>query len=366
MIIDGHAYCFPPLDGASGFPAVNDHLRYLQREMAEHHQPVWRLRDHAPGDNEALADPADRSLGGLKEVNFRSGGFGRFAWSVRGDEYAKQYLPPYCQDLSHPPDLLVAQMDYVGIDRAVLHASPIMGFLNDYLADCVRRYPARLLALASVKEWEIEQDPEAAVAEVVRAYRLGLHGYQFILDTRYRHGITGSWDGPRLRTFWDGVVALGKPIFFTLNAWPRATVEDYLGQLKTWRGWLERYPQAVAVHTHGFPWRLFRHGDRLHLPGTLFEPFRASSARLQLLFPISLGNIWDFPYAELRPTIVELVDTLGSDRLIYGTDMPNVERFCNYRQTLDTFRVHCRGLIPDEDIANIIGGTAARLFGLGA
>ena len=101
-------------------------------------------------------------------------------------------------------------------------------------------------------------------------------------------------------------------------------------------------------------------------PGALFDPFRASSARLQLLFPISLGNIWDFPYAELRPTIVELVDTLGSDRLIYGTDMPNVERFCNYRQTLDTFRVHCRGLIPDEDIANIIGGTAARLFGLGA
>ncbi len=364
MIIDGHAYCFPPLDEASGFPTAKDHLRYLQREMADHHQPVWRLRDRAPGDNAALADPADRSLGGLREVNFRSGGFGRFVWTVNGDDYAKQYLPPYCRDLGHPPEMLVAQMDYVGIDRAVLHANPIMGMLNDYLADCVRRYPSRLLALASVKEWALEQDPDAAVAEVARAYRQGLHGYQFILNARYRHGVSEPWDGPRLRPFWDGVVALGKPIFFTLSAWPRPTIEDYLGQLRIWRGWLERYPRAVAVHTHGFPWRLFRHGNRLRLPEAVFEPFRASSARLQLLFPINVGNIWDFPYTELHPTIVQLVDTLGSDRLMYGTDMPNVERFCNYRQTLDTFRVHCRGLLADEDIANIIVGTAARLFGL--
>jgi hypothetical protein len=30
----------------------------------------------------------------------------------------------------------------------------------------------------------------------------------------------------------------------------------------------------------------------------------------------------------------------------------------------DTFRVHCRGLISDADIDNIVGGTAAQLFRL--
>ncbi|MBI3455061.1 MAG: amidohydrolase family protein [Candidatus Rokubacteria bacterium] len=364
MIIDGHAYCFPPLGEANGFATAREHLRYLQREMADHHQPVWRLSDRAPGDNTRLADPADRSLGGLREVGFRAGGFGRFVWTVDGQPYAKQYLPPYCADLSHSPEQLVAQMDYAGIDRAVLHANPIMGLLNDYLAACVRRFPDRLLALASIREWEIEKDPEGAAAEVARAYALGLQGYQFILNSRHRHGVTDPWDGPRVRPFWDRVVALGKPVFFTLSAWPRPTVEDYLGQLRIWRGWLERYPQAAAVHTHGFPWRLFRHENRLRLPEAVFEPFQHASARLQLLFPIALGNVWDFPYRELHPTIAQLVDTLGSDRLMYGTDMPNVERFCTYRQTLDAFRVHCRGLLRDEDIANIVGGTAARLFGL--
>jgi predicted TIM-barrel fold metal-dependent hydrolase len=364
MIIDGHAYCFPPLGEASGFPTAREHLRYLQREMADHHQPVWRLRDRAPGDNATLADPADRTLAGLRDVGFRAGGHGRFVWTVNGAEYAKQYLPPYLTDLSHPPEMLVAQMDHVGVDRAVLHANPIMGMLNGYLAECVRRFPDRLLALASIAEWEIEKDPEARVAEVARAYADGLHGYQFIMNARYRHGVTASWDGPGCRAFWDGVAALGKPIFFTLSAWPRPTVDDYVAQLRTWRGWLERYPGVPTVHTHGFPWRLFRDGGRLRLPAALFEPFLVSTAKLQLLFQISLGNIWDYPYPELATAVAQLVDTLGSDRLMWGTDMPNVERFCNYRQTLDTFRVHCRGLISDADIDNIVGGTAAQLFRL--
>ena len=93
MIVDGHAYCFPPLGDANGFPSVREHLRYVQREMADHHQPVWRLADRAPGDNATLADPADRTLAGLREVGFAAGGHGRFVWTVDGHAYAKQYLP---------------------------------------------------------------------------------------------------------------------------------------------------------------------------------------------------------------------------------------------------------------------------------
>jgi len=366
MIIDAHAYCFPPLGEANGFPTVQDRLRYLQREMADHHQPAWRLRDRALGDNSMLADPQDKTLQGLKEVNFRPGGYGRFVWTVEGEDYAKQYLPPYLTSLSHPPEMLVAQMDYVGIDRAVLHAHPIMGFINDYLADCVQSYPDRLLALANIPEWKIEREPEGMIAEVERAYSKGLHGLQFSVHNRYRYGVTESWDAPACRLFWDGVVALGFPIFFTICApCPGSTVEDYLEQLRIWQGWLTRYRDVSVILTHGFPWRSFLFKDGLHLPDALFEPFRNSSAKLELLFQISLGNVWDYPYRELHPTIVQLVETLGSDRLMWGTDMPNVERFCNYRQNLETFQTHCQGVISDRDINNIIGGTAARLFNIG-
>ena len=51
---------FLPLGEANGFPSAAEHLRYVQREMADHHQPVWRLHDRARvGDNSMLADPDD-------------------------------------------------------------------------------------------------------------------------------------------------------------------------------------------------------------------------------------------------------------------------------------------------------------------
>ena len=131
MIVDAHAYCFPPLGEANGFPSAREHLRYVQREMADHHQPVRRLTDRAPGQNEMLADPRDRTLRGLREVGFRAGGHGRFVWTVDGHEYAKQYLPPALADLAHPPEMLVAQMDYAGVDRALLHTDHVMGEHHD-------------------------------------------------------------------------------------------------------------------------------------------------------------------------------------------------------------------------------------------
>jgi predicted TIM-barrel fold metal-dependent hydrolase len=362
MIVDAHAYCFPPLGQANGFPTAEDHLRYLQRMIASHRQAPWRLKDHAMGDNAALANLNDLTIQGVRDVNFRAGGYGRFVWTVNGDDYAKQYLPPTLTDLSCPPEMLIAQMDYVGIDYALLHANPIMGLLNDFVADCVVRYPDRLRALAAVPEWKIDSEPDQWIAEVARAYDRGLNGLQFISDSRFRHGVHQSWDQGGCRTFWDGVVALGKPIFFTLHTWP--TLPEYFDQLRIWSGWLSRYPDVPVVHTHGFPWGLLRDGATIRLPDALFEPFRASKAKLELLFPITIGHIWDYPYREVQPAIVELVRRLGADRLMWGTDMPNVERHCNYRQTVDMFRVHCRDLIGPGEMRDILGGTCARLLRL--
>ncbi|HIN59822.1 MAG TPA: hypothetical protein EYM88_06895 [Gammaproteobacteria bacterium] len=76
------------------------------------------------------------------------------------------------------------------------------------------------------------------------------------------------------------------------------------------------------------------------------------------------GGVFDYPYVEFQRVVSQLVEKLGSERLMWGTDMPNVERFCNYRQTLDTFRVHCAGVIDDRDLENILGRTAADFFSI--
>ena len=82
---------------------------------------------------------------------------------------------------------------------------------------------------------------------------------------------------------------------------------------------------------------------------------------MQLLFPIQIGGMWEYPWAEAEPTVGECVGKIGAERLAWGTDMPMVGRFCTYRQALDQYRSHCRFLSHDEREA-ILGGTAAKLI----
>jgi hypothetical protein len=45
--------------------------------------------------------------------------------------------------------------------------------------------------------------------------------------------------------------------------------------------------------------------------------------------------------------------------------MPNVERFCTYRQSLDYVRRHCGFLSPGE-MEQFLGGNLARVFAISA
>jgi predicted TIM-barrel fold metal-dependent hydrolase len=125
---------------------------------------------------------------------------------------------------------------------------------------------------------------------------------------------------------------------------------------------MERYPQSNAVITHGFPWRSFLAGNRIVLPPAIWDVFRSPRCYMQLLFPIQLGGMWEYPWAEAEPTVQECVEKIGADRLIWGTDMPMVGRFCTYRQALNQYRLHCNFLSDGEREA-ILGGTAATLIG---
>ena len=367
MIFDGHAYCWPPLTGRAGFATEAQLQRHLQLAMANHFQPVWRARDRAPGDNSSLIDPTRGTrLDALKDVGFHAAEHGRFEWTVDGERYVKQYFPPSIADMSYSPESLVAEMDYAGVDKALLHRTPYVGIGNEFTAECVRRVPDRLLGLAHTPEWLVGDEPDASIARVEHAVReLGLSGLQFLPGQLRGFGDTESWDRESFRPFWDGVARLGVPIFFSFGSTtpPDATGPEnhFLASLKTLLGWMERYPDTKVVITHGLAWPTFIGDDRIDLPEEVWVPFENPNAHLQLLFPIGLGGVWDYPMPQVRPAIEECVRRIGADRLIWGTDMPIVLRFWTYRQNIDFIRRYCDFLSPQE-LAQILGGTVDRLL----
>ena len=378
MIYDGHAYCFPDQRGNGGFEDPDEFRRHLQLGMAAHFQTAWRARDRAPADSTGLADPdMPWSFEALREARFRAADHGRFEWTVDGEDYFKQVMPPSVTDMTYPADRLVAEMDYAGVDRALLHRSPYLGISNDFIADCVRQYPHRIQGLAHVREWLVLPRPEECIAEVRRAVTdLGLSGLQFLTYYPRVYGQAEDWDGGGFTPFWDAVADLGVPVFFSLGGWagktgsvaigPIAALDAYLAQLWIIGRWMDRYADVPVVLTHGFSWRMFTEGDTMVLPDEVFDsaPIENPNFHLQLLFAIALGGDWDYPMHEVQPALETLTRRIGAERLIWGTDIPMVMRFYTYRQSLDHILGYSDFLSAQEKDL-IVGGNVARLMGVG-
>ncbi len=58
-----------------------------------------------------------------------------------------------------------------------------------------------------------------------------------------------------------------------------------------------------------------------------------------------------------------MVEHLGADHLLYGTDMPFQNRHCTYRQSRDHIEKYCT-FLSQEQRDLIMGGTAARILKL--
>ena len=371
MIYDGHAYCFPDLRGDGGFPDPAEFNRHLQQGIARHFQPVWRSSDRAAADNSGLVDPSGGwTFDALRDAQFRPAGYGRFEWTAGGEDYVKQYMPPSVVDMSYSAESLVAEMDYAGVDMALLHRTPYLGISNEFIADCVQRFPDRLQGLAYVEEWLVQPEPDASIRKLERAIgELGLVGLQFLPDHLALYGQSDEWDGPGYRPFWDAVAGLDIPVFITpsfrsLVTEGDSSLEGFRSQLDVVRRWMETYPDIPVVLIHGLGWRMFVDGDTLSIPDEVIDalPLDNPNFNLQLLFAIFLGGIWDYPMLQIRPTMEKLSQRVGVDRLMWGTDIPMVMRFYTYRQSREHLRLCC-DFLTRADVDLILGGNMERLMG---
>lgn len=289
-------------------------------------------------------------------------------WVVHPQGYRYPLLPTF-----YEVDAKLQHMDRLGIDVAVMSIAPTLFFYwtdprttlefcqmaNEELAAFVRQGHNRLSGMATVPL----QDPEAAAAELRRAVQdLGLRGA--LIGTSVEQE---PLDAARLEPFFAAAEALDVPVvlhpyyvgmrpefadFYLTNLVGNPLDTTVAAARLIFSGFLDRHPRlkVVLVHAGGFlPYQIGRldHGFRVRpeAQGRIQQP---PSAYLRRFY-------FDTITHAARP-LQFLVDLVGADRVMVGTDIP-------FDMADDQFAVHLAALPPEARI-QVSGQTAIDLFQL--
>jgi predicted TIM-barrel fold metal-dependent hydrolase len=362
MIIDSHAHVFEDWHGACGHASRAVHLKYLQKNMTRPAAAVLRARDGARIDAGALFRAGHNGWSGLTDVDFRIGANGQLLFTVDGEDFYVQYMPVGMQSFVAPPELMLAQMAYAGVDRCILQAGGAYGAMNDYNAFAQRAQPQKFFALMNLDEGALDR-PET-LREAERAHRdLGLRGLYYGLDGLARHDFEKPFTDPSFAAFWDLIASWKIPVFIEMPAVPGYDAASYVANLARLDGLLERHKHLRFLLVMGPPVGFFAKSGRWELPDAVARTYRRDNLMLELTYPISWGGVWDYPYPEAQALIRGLRDLFGAAKLVWGSDMPNVERFCTYAQSLDYIRRYCDFLTPREK-DQVLGANVAEMCGL--
>jgi predicted TIM-barrel fold metal-dependent hydrolase len=359
-IIDSHAHVFPFLGESTGFASVEEHLATLQWAVRQHVQPTLRKRDNSRVTEQTLLRLPCVGRSSLTDVGFRVGKYGRVEWEANGEELYLQYMPPLLADMTSPPELLLALMDHAGVSMAVLHNDSIYGKLNDLFASCTARWPDRFIALANVDVAPNNRGTQCATLD--RALdELGHRGLFFKTDDFFMHDFAEDSFGAEYRPFWDHVASRKIPVYWQVTGVPVPSLENTLRIWQGFVGWLAAYPEVPVVLVGGLPWEF---AGREKVPDFVRQALHDFPILIEIVYPIQKGGVFRYPFAECREAARFLYEEYGPARIVWGSDAPNVERYCSYRQSheyLDTYE-----FLSDEDRRLILGGNLERLFGLGA
>jgi predicted TIM-barrel fold metal-dependent hydrolase len=360
MIIDCHAHVFTHWIGACGHATRDIHNRYLQRMITRTAASTFRARDWARADTTALYRTDDAGWSGLTDVDFRVGRFGQLEFTHDGEDHVIQYMPVGMQEMTAPPELMLAQMMYAGVDRCLLQAGGAYGAMTEMNAFAQQQYPDRITGLMHVDEAMAGTEPE--LAKVDHAFEgLKLRGLYFNVESLARHGFPWPLDAKEMAPFGDKLARLGVVLCLELSSAPTYDEAGYMGHIVALRRILARHRDLKVHLAMSPPVAFFARNGRYEFPDDLAALYRHEALMLEVMFPITYGGVWDYPYPEAQALVESLRDQLGAEKLMWGSDMPNVERFCTYRQSLDYVRKYCPFLTSREKDL-ILGDNCAAFY----
>ncbi len=257
---------------------------------------------------------------------------------------------PWHGVLEGPPevtgDQMVAAMDAAGVDGAILvSAFTMYRYDASYARQVHQRHAGRFALVKPV-------DPsDPGVGEIIADWKR-TSGAVAIRMLLARAGLAADADDPGINRVLSTAARLSLPVNLHIA-----------GRLDQGIALIQRNPDTQIVVDH----------LGLVQPMSPPKPAEPWSELEQVLALAQCPNVAmkitgactlsleDYPYRDIWDPVCRMIDAFGVDRCLWGTDWTRAVAFLTFSQGVDAFRQTQR--ISESDKAELMGGTAARVYG---
>jgi predicted TIM-barrel fold metal-dependent hydrolase len=357
MIIDNHVHLFPDQAGTAGYEDLATHGKELQKKVGR----LWRDRmvtSHT--DLKYIPEPGE-------DVGFSVGKYGKWQWTKHGETCWMLRGPVALENMVHSPEQVLAQMDAVCVDMAVLEG----GYMEpnyertQFVPQIIKKWPDRFIGTVSI-QYDLTQSDEYLQGEILK-----------LTEAVEEHGFKGLFsalpkgqpvDDPRCDPLWKEAARLGVPVCIDTGLNSR---EDYMAEIRSIESVCRRFPELNVIDGHvGGNLRNPKDPEYVDNPREFFDLFKLGNFYLEfgcvLIFErwSTWGRDYEYPYRRHEQFLRTAYENFGARNLIWGTDIPWCQRVVTYRQNWDVVRLHTE-FMTDEDRALIMGDNLARIYKVG-
>jgi len=247
---------------------------------------------------------------------------------------------------------LLYEMDQIAVDMAVIVCARIdhNPDNNDYVFDCIHRYPDRLIQFADVDcSWTQTYHTKGASERLAEsASKYSLKGYTHYL----REDDDCSWffseEGNK---FFKATADIGLVVSMALSPHQQVAL----------RKLAEQFPTIPFLCHH---MGLVKAGEKFpyNRLKNVLESAKLPNIYVKVSgFAYASQVSWDYPFCDTLWIVKAFYEHFGPGRLCWGSDYPVVRSSMTYQQSLEVLRTHCT-FIPELDKAQILGATLHRLL----
>jgi predicted TIM-barrel fold metal-dependent hydrolase len=226
----------------------------------------------------------------------------------------ENFASHFSTDIVYTADKLLTDMDKAGVDDAVVVGYPITDWTDNWYTIKAAEENDRLAAISMIDQFAEDADEvlrEIMSHDAMLGFRLGAICPYDEMWERFDYEETWLQDAIAEDSFWEAAVDTNAVV----------QIMAHTSQLDQALELVEAYPELRYTFDH------FSHVDAADDPAEAFAPLEPLAEYDNVTVKISEiahTSNEDYPYEDAHDHVRWLMDTFGRERVLWGSDFPNV------------------------------------------